>query len=239
MMLCDAEWLERVLNRYSNEELSPLVNLGASTHHFRTVEQPHIDRCVFAPLRARGVRVIHADVKAAVGVDVVGDIYDPATLHALKAHAPRAVLCTHMLEHMEDRAALVERILDLLSAGGLFFVTVPSSYHEHHDPIDTMYRPSPRELAALFDGHCILEESELIGHTYWTLIRKRPLTLIGRHLGRFFIPFLGWAKWRRSMAKLYWLFHPYKVAAIVGRKGNAADASGGSPLRVTLTRPAS
>jgi hypothetical protein len=32
--------------------------------------------------------------------------------------------------------------LDLLSIGGLIFVTVPLSYPYHRDPIDTMFRPT-------------------------------------------------------------------------------------------------
>jgi SAM-dependent methyltransferase len=218
MMKCDASWLAQTLRRYSDDELTPLVNLGASTEHFRTVEQPHIDRLVFAPLLARGLRIIHTDFKVGRGVDIAGDIFDDATFSALKATSPRAIICTHMLEHVTDRERLVARMLDLLPRGGLFFVTVPSSYHLHNDPIDTMFRPTPKELAALFVGHQILESVELTGDTYWSLIRKRPLTLIGRHLGRFFIPFFGWRQWKRSMAKLYWLFHHYKVAALVGRK---------------------
>lgn len=39
-----------------------------------------------------------------------------------------------------------------------------------------------------------------------------------RHFFRFFIPFVNWTAWKRSMRKLYWLFNPYKVSAIVGAK---------------------
>ena len=53
--------------------------------------------------------------------------------------------------------------LELLPQGGLFFVTVPYSYHYHADPIDTMYRPSPEELASLFAGQTILTKAELSG----------------------------------------------------------------------------
>ena len=59
---------------------SPLVNVGSSTGEFREVRQPHIDRIVFAPLRAAGVEVVHADVKAAPGVDLVGDLTEDRVL---------------------------------------------------------------------------------------------------------------------------------------------------------------
>jgi len=218
MMYCDAEWLATVLARYRADELSPILNLGSSTRHFRQVEQPHVDALIFKPLEARGIKVVHSDLKAHVGVDIAGDIFDDATLAAMQAIHPRAVICTHMFEHVVDRDELRRRLLAVLPPGGLFFITVPSSYHEHNDPIDTMYRPTPSELAAAFGGQNIVEQRELIGHTYWTHVRRRPFTLLFRHTTRFFVPFLGWQKWKRSMAKLYWLFYPYKVAAIVGRK---------------------
>jgi hypothetical protein len=218
MMRCDAQWLGRTLAGMSPKELSPLLNLGASTRHFREVEQPYIAELVFRPLEARGVRIIHCDLKAADGVDIIGNVFDDADFARLKGEQPRAVICTHMFEHVHDREELSRRLLALLPSNGYFFVTVPSSYHEHHDPIDTMYRPTPDELAALFAGQRILHKSELIGETYWRHVARRPLTIFFRHFFRFFAPFLGWAAWKRSMRKLYWLFHPYKVAAVAGRK---------------------
>jgi hypothetical protein len=218
MMQCDAEWLGRALGRFSAAELSPILNVGASTRRFREVEQPFVSELVFRPLEGRGVRVIHADLKAGDGVDVSGDVFDDADFARIKATQPRSVICTHMFEHVVDRPELVRRLLDLLPTRGLFFITVPSSYHEHHDPIDTMFRPTPDELADLFRGEEILERTELVGDTYWAHVRKRPLTLFFRHFTRFFIPFLGWTAWKRSMRKLYWLFNHYKVAAIIGRK---------------------
>jgi len=218
MMRCDAEWLSRALAEFSNEELSPLLNLGSSTRHFRTVEQPHIQRLVFGPLEMRGVRVIHSDLKVAEGVDIGGNIFDEAVFAKLKAMAPRAVVCTHMFEHVRVRQELTRCILDLLSEGGHIFITVPSSYHEHHDPIDTMFRPTPDELADLFKGQEILEKKELTGETYRAHVRRRPITIFFRHFTRFFVPFLGWRAWKRSMGKLYWLFNSYKVSAVVGKK---------------------
>jgi hypothetical protein len=218
MMRCDAEWLGRTLAGLSTEELSPILNLGASTRHFREVEQPYIAELVFRPLEARGVKIVHSDLKVAEGVDVAGDVFDDADFAKLRAVAPRSVICTHMFEHVLDRQDLARRLLALLPERGLFFVTVPSSYHEHHDPIDTLFRPTPNELAALFAGQQILEKTELVGETYWGHIARRPVTLFFRHFIRFFVPFLGLKAWKRSMRKLYWLFHPYKVAAVIGRK---------------------
>jgi hypothetical protein len=218
MMRCDAEWLGKALTAFAPEELSPILNVGSSTKLFRTREQPHIQRLVFAPLESKGIRILHTDLKAAEGVDITCDIFDDAGFERLKAVRPKAVICTHMFEHVLDRAELSRRLLSLLPRNGVFFVTVPFSYHYHNDPIDTMYRPSPDELAALFPGQNVLEKHVLIGDTYWLHVRKRPFTIVFRHLARFCVPFLGWAEWKRSMRKLYWLFNNYKVSAVVGRK---------------------
>jgi hypothetical protein len=218
MMGCDAAWLGKVLARYGNEELSPIVNIGSSTKHFREVVQPFVQAEVFAPLEARGVQIIHSDIKDGDGVDISCDIFDDAGLEKLKALKPKALICTHMFEHVTDRELLASRLMALLPQAGLFFITVPMSYHYHADPIDTMYRPDPDELGSLFAGQEILEKEVLVGENYWSHIRKRPLTLFFRHFFRFFAPFLGMEKWKRSMRKLYWLCNNYKVAAIVGRK---------------------
>lgn len=218
MMRCDAEWLAKTLAHYKTDELSPIVNIGSSTRAFREEVQPFIHELIFAPLQKRGVKIIHSDIKAGEGVDISCDIFDDAGLEKLKILNPKAIICTHMFEHVMDRDLLAQRLLSLLSTGGLFFITVPMSYHYHADPIDTMFRPNPDELAALFPGQQILEKEILIGETYWSHIKKRPLTLFFRHFFRFFAPFLGIEKWKRSMRKLYWLFNHYKVAAVAGRK---------------------
>jgi hypothetical protein len=123
MMRCDAEWLGRTFAQLSKEDLSPLLNLGSSSQRFRTVEQPYIHGLVFAPLEGRGVRVVHSDLKVAPGVDVSGDIFDDADFAKLKAVGARAVVCTHMYEHVRDRDELTRRLLELLPEGGRFFVT--------------------------------------------------------------------------------------------------------------------
>lgn len=81
------------------------------------------------------------------GVDVAADIFDDDAIKTLLSNKPRSIICTHMFEHIEDRNELAKRLMGLLPEGGMFFVTVPYSYHHHADPIDTMYQPSPDELA--------------------------------------------------------------------------------------------
>jgi len=95
---------------------------------------------------------------------------------------------------------------------------VPFSYPHHRDPIDTMYRPSPSELADLFAGARMLEGLILgAGASYRDAIRQRPWILL-RHILRFPVPFLSFEKWKRSMARLYWLVAEYRISCAVFEK---------------------
>ncbi len=119
---------------------------------------------------------------------------------------------------MREPARLARHCLELLDEGGLVFVTVPFSYPHHADPIDTMYRPSPEEIAQLFAGARLREAHILdVGLSYRDQVRARPWLLL-RHLARLPLPFLSPVRWRRSMAKLYWLAAPYRISCAVLEK---------------------
>jgi hypothetical protein len=218
MFAAEARWLCERLAAYPPERLSPLVNFGSSTSEVRERVQPWIAEELFRPLAERGVAVIHVDKRAAPGVDVVADLTLPAGIARLRRLAPRAALCCNLLEHVADPALLARHCLDLLPEAGLLFVTVPFSYPHHRDPIDTLYRPSPEELARLFGGARLVEGMILdSGVSYLDEVRARPWLLL-RHLARLPVPFLSPARWRRSVARLYWLFAPYRVTCAVFEK---------------------
>ena len=159
MFEAEACWLREALDRFAPERLSPLLNLGSSTAVFREQIQPWTEERLFRPLRARGVDIVHVDVRDEPGVDLRADLTDPADLPRLRALAPRAVLCCNLLEHVTQPERLARHCLDILPCGGLAFVTVPFSYPYHRDPIDTLYRPSPAELSELFVGADLLSGS--------------------------------------------------------------------------------
>ncbi|HJU19547.1 MAG TPA: methyltransferase domain-containing protein [Stellaceae bacterium] len=194
------------------------MNLGSSDTRFREERQPWIAAELFRPLAARGVKVVHVDLRAAPGVDVRADLTDPADVPRLRALRPKALLCCNLLEHVREPARLARCALDLIDTGGLVFVTVPFSYPHHADPIDTMYRPSPEEVARLFAGARLCEGAILdSGLSYRDEVRARPWLLL-RHLARLPLPFLSLRRWRRSMAKLYWLAAPYRITCAVLEK---------------------
>lgn len=147
-------------------DASPLLNLGSSTAAFRLSSKPHIEARLFAPLRRAGVEVIHCDIKAGEGVDIAGDILDPAFVARMARMGFRCVLAANLLEHVRDRATVIAACEEIAGPGGLILVTVPSSAPYHADPIDTHYRPSPAELAAAFTRSRPLLAEEVAGPTY-------------------------------------------------------------------------
>jgi hypothetical protein len=217
MFKAESRWLYRRLSAFPAAEISPLLNLGSSTRHFREVEQPWTSEELFTPLQADGVQIVHVDFREGDGIDIRVDVFDDNDLPRLKAVGAHAILCCNLLEHVHEPQRLAARCLEVVGAGGLVFVTVPFSYPHHRDPIYTMHRPSPEDLGTLFAPAKMLHGEILdVGESYRDQVRKRPWILL-RHIFRAPVPFLGREKWRRSMGKLYWLKHNYKVTAAVFR----------------------
>jgi SAM-dependent methyltransferase len=218
MIEAEARWLHEVLDGFPPERLSPLLNLGSSSAEIREAVQPWIADQVFHPLQTRGVEVVHVDMRELPGVDVRADLTDPGDVQRLSAFGARAVLCCNLLEHVAEPDRLARHCLELIAPGGLLFVTVPFSYPHHRDPIDTMYRPSPAELAELLAGARLLEGTIVDAESsYRDAVWQRPWLLL-RHIWRFPVPFLSFEKWKHSMARLYWLAAEYRITCAVFEK---------------------
>ncbi len=218
MFEAEARWLYGALEAFPTERLSPLLNLGSSYAAFRESVQPWIEKEVCRPIRRRGIELVHVDLRDLPGVDFRADLTDPEDVDRLRALHPKALLCCNLLEHVADPRLLAQHCLDMLAPGGLVFVTVPFSYPHHRDPIDTMYRPSPAELETLFAQAKMLDGIILgAGLSYLDDVRARPWLLL-RHLARLPVPFLSLERWKRSMAKLYWLGAEYRITCAVFEK---------------------
>ena len=217
MFLAEAKWLAGYLRTLPPEDLSPLLNVGSSTAELREIHQPWTEKYLFAPLKARGIEIIHLDAREGSGIDIKADITAAGDLPTIESRRPRSVLCCNILEHVTEPGRVAEHCAKIAGSGGYIFVTVPYSYPRHRDPIDTLYRPTPRELHALFPGTEMLS-GEIIdaGESYLTQVKKRPWILL-RHVLRFPFPFIGYEDWRHSMRKTYWLFTNYKVTCAVFR----------------------
>jgi len=201
-------------------EISPLLNLGSSTRTFREEDKPHIERELFAPLRAAGVEIVHSDLKQAEGVDLAGNILDPAIRAALKGRGFRTLLIANMLEHVADRDAVTAACEEIVGPGGLILATVPSSFPYHADPIDTGYRPRPAELAAAFRGSAPVLAEEMTGRTWKAEIAARGSSVwreLGRTLGFGLISFARPKSFRARLSRWRWYRRPYAVSLALVR----------------------
>lgn len=195
--------------------VSPLLNLGSSTRDFREIEKQHIQRELFGPLAAAGVAVVHSDLKPADGVDVVGDILDPAVQRDLKARGFKCVLLANLLEHVRDPAAVAAACEEIVGPGGLILATVPSSFPYHADPIDTGFRPSPGELAALFGRSAPLLAEEVTGRTYAEDLKARGATVAKALAQTLLFGLIAWARPKSFAARAdrwRWYRRPYRVS---------------------------
>ena len=201
-------------------EISPLLNLGSSTRAFREEAKPHIERELFAPLQAAGIEIVHSDLKQAAGVDLAGDIMDPAVRAVLKGRGFRALLIANMLEHVADRAAVTAACEEIVGPGGLILATVPSSFPYHADPIDTGYRPRPDALATAFRGSETVLAEEVRGRTYKEEIAARGSSLLrelARTLGFGLIGFARPKSFRARLSRWRWYRRPYAVSLALVR----------------------
>ncbi|HXV85294.1 MAG TPA: hypothetical protein VD793_01275 [Gemmatimonadales bacterium] len=223
MLRAEAEWLAGQLARIPVSDLSPMLNVGSSTAHFRSVRQPWIHARVFAPLHERGGLVTHLDMKPDPGVDLTGDLMDPVFLQSLEQRGFRSVLCSNVLEHVPDRVSLSRRLQGLVPAGGYLLVTVPRRFPYHPDPIDTGFRPGVKELSALFPDLKVTVGEEVDAGSWRANLSRGLLEVIPRVLW-VPLPFIRRRAWIANLTRLAWVGRRFSATCVILRR--PADGSG-------------
>lgn len=173
MLLREAKWFAARLRELGDDALFPLLNVGSHTEQFRTREQPWIDRHIYAPLRTRGGKVVHTDIKDAPGVDLVGDLTKPDFLEAVGRMRFRSACCMNLMEHVPNREEIGRAVVAAVQPGGYLLVSCPNVFPYHPDPIDTLYRPGVEDFAALFPGTTIVKGEKLACGTLATYLFSR------------------------------------------------------------------
>jgi hypothetical protein len=217
MLVKEAHWIAQQLAHITDGDLFPLLNVGSSTAKFRTETQPHIDQLVFSPLLRRG-QIWHADLKAAPGVDIVGDLGSDATIKRIQALGIRTALISNVLEHVPDLRALARAIADLVPHGGYIVVTGPQRFPYHPDPIDNRFRPAPDDVAALFPGTTTVSSATIDAGNWrqWDR-RERPRSL-GRTVIRALIPVYRPSAWLDAARNVPYLVRHVRAFGVVLRK---------------------
>lgn len=201
MLIAEADWIGSILNGLPDDAF-PMANIGCQTDEFRRVTQPWIDERIFAPLAASERKVVHVDIRDEPGVDLVADLMADDGMAELRALHVRTFLCSNLLEHVEDPLAVLDRLVEAVPPGGYLILTGPHEFPYHPDPIDTMFRPSSQEMAALVGDRLVIEEAtdlkcRRLGY-YFSRDRFGRVRLAARLAAFFYRP----AIWRE---RLHWV----------------------------------
>lgn len=211
----EAEWFGRALEHVGEGEGRTCLNLGCSIG-----PKPDAEMFIFSPVQAKGYHVVHTDMVDRPGVDIVGNIFEPACQDRLRALKPKIIVCTSVLEHVprDQVSALASILQDLVADDGFLLVSVPYSYPYHADPIDTYYRPSPEELAGEFSGFATVLAEVVPSTTYSQDFAKLPLRKKLKVFARLATPFTRFDRFKTQCHRFLWLFRPYFMSCIVMRK---------------------
>lgn len=219
-MVLEARAIARMIRDLHLPAGTVCLNIGSSTRQFREIDQPHNHVELIAPLQDSGIRFVHCDLKPAEGVDIVGDVYDPAVQAEMRAQDAGLLLMCNLLEHLTDPARFAATCGSLVRPGGHVVVSVPYSYPLHRDPIDTLFRPTPDEIAALFPGFEPVAKAIVDEETFLQEILRQPgggAKLI-KHLVQVLMPVYRFAKWQERAHRMLWLFRPYRVSVTILRR---------------------
>lgn len=114
------------------------------------------------------------------------DLTDPALVDALRAHHPDSVMCSNVLEHVEDDRAALANLAAALPPGAPVFLLVPAfpMLYGAHDRADHHFRRyTKRSLAATVEGLPLTIERQryvnLPGFFAWFLLGR----VLRRQLG--------------------------------------------------------
>ena len=196
------------------------INIGAGDILNMKKRKPWVEENVFHILAERRCSLIHTDLFNFEGIDKTLDLSQTDCLDFTGTIlGTRLFLCANVLEHLtpKTRVTAVKAIATVLKPGDFLLVTVPQRYPYHPDPIDTMFRPSPDELSALFDIHWLKTQTVEAG-SFSEDLKGMPLLKRIRKLIKPFWVFQSPRHYISNIHRLTFLTRPYRISLVFGRK---------------------
>lgn len=138
-------WIKKALTKIDLDGVRTCLNVGSDSLTFRTKIQPWIEGNVFRRLKDLA-KVYHLDFKPNEGIDI---IWNAENLGELDKEFD-LVICTNLLEHVKNPKKVAEGLKRVVRLGGHLIVTVPHNFVYHPAPIDTLFRPTNKELESFF-----------------------------------------------------------------------------------------
>ena len=219
MLLEESLWFKYVINKYV-KPYSLVLNIGSSDKHFIENIQPYIKSNVIDELNKKQCSLKNIDIKPCEGVDLVGDVTDISFINQINALNPDVIICSNLLEHLDNRQAFCEGLMKMTSGSTILIVSVPHSFPYHEDPIDTLYRPNVNDLKKAFASLFLMEGTIVKCGTYYSYINqheKKGFTFVNylricrATLRAFFIN-------RERFLSLLWYFRKISVSCGVFKK---------------------
>jgi SAM-dependent methyltransferase len=149
-------------------------------------EKPY--RAIFAPFVTEHVGLDHAGTQHAC--DAI-DLYGYADAIPAEAMSFDTVLCTAVLEHVEEPARAIEEMHRVLRPGGVLILTAPLFWQVHEAPRD-FYRYTEYGLRYLFEkaGFTIVELTPLSG--FVVTFTQAFVYYVHGLLPRWLVPVVAW-----------------------------------------------
>ncbi len=225
----EAEFIGTILDGFSDDELDPVLEIGASTLSFRVSVKPHINENIHSKLFARGIRVIHSDFKPDPDIanpedQIIGDVFDEKIFKRMLDTKPKCILLCNILEHVKNPKELCERIMEISNEKTIIIVTVPFSFPYHRDPIDTLFRPSPEELIKNFNDVEVIHKEIIEGSNFGEHLKKlnhaAAFIRLTKEILKIFIHLVTFQIKRIKFSRILWLRKNYAVSLVVLKKIN-------------------
>ena len=218
MLIEEATWFGKKIASVDASDIFPMLNVGSSTEKYRKIDQPWVDENIFKPARKKNQKVIHMDVKPDQGIDIVGDLTDPAFLKRVSNMKTNSIFCSNVLELLPNRKEVCHTLTSIIPDSWYIFVACPYRFPFYVDHSrDTMFRPDIEELCAMFPNTRLVHGEIIKGGTYYDFLERNPFRLI-MEIIRVLVFFYKPKKWRASASQLLWLFRNYEITCIVLRK---------------------
>ena len=126
-------------------------------------------------------------------------------------------MCCNLLEHVSDRVIVRDAILSILKPRGFIIATVSYRFPYHADPIDTMYRPTVKELIRLFPSTSV-HKAAIVRASRFTYEMHRDYRALSRMIARARVPFYKPYRWCAAVNRVGKIVAGYKVTCAILRK---------------------
>ena len=221
MRLEESIFINNILKKYykQHKHLKYVINLGSGNVEQLKKTKPWVSKYVFDTFKRQKAKILHVDAEDFPGVDIVQDLSQPNALSFCdKLKGSKLFLLANVLEHIPKKAhaEFLKKIYSKMKSKDGLIITVPYDYPYHADPIDTIYRPSSRDLQKLMPLTWLEGEIVNAGSYLKEFSKMGTLKKIRKLLKPFWI-FQKPSKWLENH-RLFYLFKKYKITIVFGIK---------------------